>query len=76
MVCFVVILVYFSRFGLLYQEKSGNPYTVPFQALPTQNIFSKTAKSSRCDSKICSKQTHLLPIMYIFLLKNHFLKSE
>jgi hypothetical protein len=22
---FVVILVYFSRFGMLYQEKSGNP---------------------------------------------------
>jgi hypothetical protein len=23
---FVVILVYFSRSGMLYQEKSGNPY--------------------------------------------------
>jgi hypothetical protein len=22
---FLVILVYFSRFGMLYQEKSGNP---------------------------------------------------
>jgi hypothetical protein len=25
LVYFVVILVYFSRFGMLYQEKSGNP---------------------------------------------------
>jgi hypothetical protein len=25
LVYFVAILVYFSRFGMLYQEKSGNP---------------------------------------------------
>jgi hypothetical protein len=28
LVYFVVILVYFSRFGLLYQDKSGNPDNV------------------------------------------------
>jgi hypothetical protein len=32
---FVVILVYFSRFGILYEEKSGNPESVAIIAHET-----------------------------------------
>jgi hypothetical protein len=32
LVCFVVILVYFSSFGMLWQEKSGNPVSEAFSA--------------------------------------------
>jgi hypothetical protein len=31
LVNFVVLLVYFSRFGTLYQEKSGNPDNIDYR---------------------------------------------
>jgi hypothetical protein len=39
LVNFVVILVYFSRFGTLYQEKSGNPGPTWIQSLTDSSFF-------------------------------------
>jgi hypothetical protein len=48
LVYFVVILAYFSRFGILYKEKSSNPGTGSAAAVPSEQklIFQLSYKLS------------------------------